>query len=136
MYSIDSSKYIKVKKVQIDGKDWDIRAVGAGEELALAQIQRRLKFIEQQIESGKAIAEDIEKAEELENKMLSIFKSLFKDSTSDNSEVNAWIEDTPLSMINQVLEEIKLQSEANDEATGDKARGQGESSPVSTEPSS
>ncbi len=130
MYSIDTSKYIKVKKILIDGKEWDIRATGAGEELALSQGQRRLKFIEKLIDSGNATREDIDKADQLEQQMLTIFKGLFKDSTKDNSEVNKWIESTPLSMIYTVLEEIKKQSEENDEATGNQAPGSSEGSSV------
>lgn len=134
MYEINTSKFIKVKKVLIDGKEWEIRPSGAGEELALSQAQRRLTFIENRIKKGVATSEELEQADALEVKMMTIFKGLFKDGTDDNSEVRAWIDSTPLSMIYAVLEEIKKQSEANDEATGNQARGQAESPGVPETP--
>lgn len=133
MYEIKTAKFIKIKKVLIDGKEFNIRAAGAGEELALSQGQRRLEYIENIIKAGKATLEDIEKAEEIEARQLSILKSLFSDGTEDNKTANEFIENTPLSMLYAVLDEIKKQSEGNSEASGDQTAGQSESSSVPKE---
>lgn len=43
---------------------------------------------------------------------MSVFEKTFKDNTPDNSEVKAWIDETPTAIISSVFEEFK---KTNDE---------------------
>ena len=107
---VDTSKYKKEGKVEVDGKIWDIKLPGAGKELKLSKAQRRLKFLQKKIDSGSYDETDVNKYDELEDYTYQFFYELFRDSTEDNSEVKAWMEDTPLSIIIQSFEDIKEQA--------------------------
>jgi hypothetical protein len=113
-YSIDTGKYKTKQKILVDGKSWTLIGVGAGTELALNQSQRRAKIIEKKVESGEATEDDLDRLDQLENKMFQMFRGVFKDNTEDNSEVEAWLQQTPMPVIYAILEDIKNQVEAGE----------------------
>lgn len=107
---IDTSRYKKQGKVEVDGKLWSITLPGAGKELKLSKAQRRLKFLQKKIDSGDYDEEDIDNFDKLEEYSYQFFHELFRDTTEDNSEVKAWMDETPLSIIIQSFEDIKQQA--------------------------
>lgn len=122
---IDTTKYRKEGKVNIDGHIWDVHLPGAGTELRLSQLFRssqlwssRIELAERKIKANTATEEDLDKYEECdarftesEQKILDLFTQFFKDSTPDNSEVKAWLEETPIAFIQATFEDIKEQSQ-------------------------
>jgi hypothetical protein len=110
---ISTSKYKQNGKVDIDGKIWSVKLPGAGTELRLSQAQRRLKVLDKKIESDNATEEDLDRYDGYEKTVYDVFFNMFEDTTKDNSEVKAWIEDTPLAIIMLAFEDIKNQ--ANDD---------------------
>lgn len=116
--SISTDKYKKQGKVKIDGHVWEVKLPGAGTELRLSQAQRRIKLLEKKVEDGTATEEDLDKYEKYEELVYGTFKTMFKDSTKDNSEVNKWIEETPLMFIMMAFEEIKKSAQGEDSSDG------------------
>lgn len=113
MYEIKTSNYIKSKKILVDGKEWEMRPPGAGDELALNQGKRRSERLEQKIKDGTATDQDYDTYDRIENNMYNIFRRMFKDTTEDNSEVNAWLSSTPMVVIMAILEDISKQAIEN-----------------------
>lgn len=113
---ISTSKYTKQGKVDIDGKLWSVNLPGAGTELKLSQAQRRLTVLNKKVEAGDATEEDLDRYDAYEKTIYDVFFNMFKDSTGDNSEVKAWIEETPMAIIMLSFEEIK--GKANGEDSG------------------
>jgi hypothetical protein len=113
MYEIKTNNYVKAKKILVDGNEWTMVAPGAGSELALSQAQRRAKLLDTKIEAGTAVESDYDLYDALEKKMMDIFKAIFKDGTQGNSQVNAWLESTPMAVIYAIMEDIKKQAEEN-----------------------
>ena len=111
---VDTSKYTKEGKVEVDGKLWTVKLPGAGTELRISKAQRRLAFLEKKIESGKYDEVDLDRYDELEQFMFDFFKGVFTDSTKDNSEVTEWIENTPGAIIIQAFEDIKTSAAESD----------------------
>lgn len=129
MYEIKTSNYIKSKKILVDGKEWEMRPPGAGDELALNQGKRRSERLEQKIKDGTATDADYDTYDRIENNMYNIFRKMFKDKTEDNSEVNAWLSSTPMIVIMAILEDISKQVVANGEAEN----GEGSTTKPATE---
>jgi hypothetical protein len=114
---INTLKYTTEGQVEVDGKLWTIVLPGAGDELKLSKMQRRGKFLGDKIDSGNYTEEDLDKYDEIEEYMFNFFKTIFKDGTEDNSEVNEWVYKTPMSVIIQAFEDIKSQAEESDLAS-------------------
>lgn len=112
---ISTGKYNKDGKVDIDGKIWTVKLPGASTELRLNQAQRRLTLLDKKVEAGTATEEDLDKYDEYEQVVYSTFTNIFQDGTKDNTEVKAWITDTPMAIIALALEDIK--SQANGQTT-------------------
>lgn len=110
MYEIKTSNYIKTQKILVDGKEWEMHPPGAGDELALAQGKRRAERLESKIKAGSATDEDYDTYDRIENNMYNIFRKMFKDKTEDNSEVNNWLNTTPMVVIMAILEDIQKQA--------------------------
>lgn len=111
---ISTNKYTKQGKVEIDGKLWEVKLPGAGTELKLSQAQRRLKVLDKKVEAGNATEEDLDRYDQYEKTIYDVFFNMFKDSTEDNSEVKAWIEETPMAIIMLAFEEIKEKANGTD----------------------
>jgi len=111
---IDTTKFTSEGKVEVDGKIWTVKLPGAGTELQLSKAQRRIAFLDKKIEKGDYTEADVDKYDELEDFYFSFFKHIFKDETPDNSEVNTWLNETPLSFIYQAFQDIKEQSKEGD----------------------
>lgn len=107
---VDTSKYLGTKRIVVDGNDWEIKLPGAAKELAMNQIQRRVKLLDKKIESGNYNEADLDKYDEYEKYLFGMFEGMFVDGT-DNKSVKNWIDKTPLPIIMQVFEDIKMQSE-------------------------
>lgn len=121
---ISTSKYIKSGKVDIDGNLWTVHLPGAGTELRFSQASRRAKLyagrienIDEKMSSGNVSDEELDlyeeylnKYEEAEKTIYGVFSTTFKDGTKDNSQVNAWLEETPLAIISLAFEEVKSQA--------------------------
>jgi len=107
---IDTLKYNKDGKVDVDGKIWTVKLPGAGTELQMSRVQRRQKFLADKIEKGSYTEEDLDRYDEMEQWLFDFFKTMFTDGTEDNSEVSQWMEDTPLAIILQAFEDIKEQA--------------------------
>lgn len=112
---ISTGKYNKDGKVDIDGKIWTVKLPGASTELRLNQAQRRLTLLDKKVQAGTATEEDLDKYDEYEQVIYSTFTNIFQDGTKDNTEVKAWIADTPMAIIALALEDIK--SQANGQTT-------------------
>jgi len=110
---VDTTKYNKEGKVNVDGKIWSIKLPGAGKELRLSKAQRRLKFLQKKIDSGNYDESDLDAYDNLEDFTYNFFYEMFQDGTEDNSEVKAWMDDTPLAIIVQSFEDIKSQASEN-----------------------
>lgn len=106
---IDTSKYTRSGKVQVDGMTWDVVLPGAGKELEYSKMMRRANFLQKKVDNGTAEEADLDRLDELELKSIDYFASIFKDATKDNSEVKQWINDTPMGIIIQSLEDVKSQ---------------------------
>lgn len=116
---ISTNKYTKQGKVDIDGKIWSVNLPGAGTELKLSQAQRRLKVLDKKVEAGDATEEDLDRYDGYEKTIYDVFFNMFKDSTDDNSEVKAWIEETPMAIIMLAFEEIKGKANGKDSGQED-----------------
>jgi|VirMetMinimDraft_7_1064189.scaffolds.fasta_scaffold06105_4 ASC-1-like (ASCH) protein len=107
---INTGKYNKQGKVDVDGKIWTVKLPGAGTEMRLSQAQRRLTMLDQKVENKTATEEDLDKYDSYELVVYETFKSMFKDNTKNNSEVSKWVEETPLAIMVQVFEDLKEQA--------------------------
>lgn len=99
--TITTKDFVKAKKVQIDGMDWEYTAPGAGLSLELSKLARAVT----------AENSTTEEQTEMLEKMFEYYGSIFKDSTKDNSQVNKWLRETPIETIGLVVAEINKQSE-------------------------
>lgn len=106
---VDTSKYTRSGKVLVDGMNWDVILPGAGKELEYSKMMRRANFLQKKVDAGTADEKDLDRLDELEAKSIEYFAGIFKDTTKDNSEVKAWVNDTPMGIIIQSLEDIKAQ---------------------------
>jgi ASC-1-like (ASCH) protein len=107
---INTGKYNKQGKVDVDGKIWTVKLPGAGTEMRLSQAQRRLTMLDQKVENKTATEEDLDKYDSYELVVYETFKNMFKDNTKNNSEVSKWVEETPLAIMVQVFEDLKEQA--------------------------
>lgn len=137
---INTGKYNKQGKVEIDGKIWSVRLPGAGTEMRLSQAFRRSKLyssrianLDKKIEAGNITDSELDSYEEYcdrydenEKIIFDFFLSFFKDSTKNNSEVKKWVNDTPTSIIELAFEDVKNQ--ANQEEGTDGQDGPSEES--------
>lgn len=100
--SINTKDFVKTKKVQIDGMDWEFIAPGAGLSLELSRLAREIT------ENKDATTEEQTKMIET---MFEYYGSIFRDSTKGNTQVKKWLRDTPIETIGLVVAEINKQSE-------------------------
>lgn len=118
MYEIKTDKFKSDRKVLIDGMEISFVAPGAGSQLTFSQNERRLKFLEKKLEAGTAdldqMQKDIEQMEQLEDKMLGFFASVMRDGTDDNHKVKAWLQETPLGIIQAAFTEMQEQFKQTD----------------------
>jgi len=133
---ISTSKYTKQGKVDIDGNIWEVVLPGAGTELRFSQASRackmhsaRIDLLDKKIDGGTITEAELDQYEEYSKKfeeneriVYDIFRKTFKDSTTDNSEVDKWIDETPTAIIMMAFEDVKQRgetvNEASDESTG------------------
>ena len=111
---VDTSKYKKEGKVEIDGNVWTVKLPGAGTELKMSKLQRRQDFLSKKVENGTATEADLDRFDEIEDWFFNFFKTLFNDGTKDNQAVNDWVENTPMAIILQAFEDIKEQANEAD----------------------
>lgn len=104
---ISTNKYTKQGKVDIDGKIWSVKLPGAGTELKMSQAQRRLTVLQNKVDAGNATEEDLDRYDAYEKTIYDVFFNMFIDDTKDNSEVKAWINETPMAIIMMAFEDIK-----------------------------
>lgn len=109
---IDTTKFNRSGKVEVDGMLWDVILPGSGVDMKISKAQRRLKLLDKKIEDGSATEEDYDKYDELEDYCMSTIVNMFRDSTPDNAEVKKWVEETPSTIIYLAIKDIKEQ--AND----------------------
>lgn len=107
---ISTSKYNKEGHVEIDGHLWSVKLPGAATELRLNQAQRRLTVLQKKVDAGEATEEDLDRYDDYEKTIYDAFRVMFKDTTEDNFEVNAWIDETPMVIIMMAFEELKNQA--------------------------
>lgn len=113
---ISTGKYNKSGKVDIDGKIWTVNLPGASTELRLNQAQRRLNVLDKKVKDGSITEDELDRYDEYEKVVYDTFRNIFKDDTDDNSEVNKWIDDTPLAIIVMALEDIKASANGTETA--------------------
>ena len=111
---IDTGKFTKEGKVEVDGKIWSVVLPGAGTELKMGKMKRRQEFLAKKAENGTATEEDLDRLDAIEDEFFQFFKNIFKDDTKDNSEVSDWVENTPTAIIMQAIEDIREQANEND----------------------
>lgn len=122
MYEIKTSNYLKSRKILVDGQEWTMHPPGAGDELALNQGKRRAERLEKKIQDGTATDADYDTYDRIENNMYNIFRKMFKDKTEDNSQVNAWLNSTPMVVIMAILEDIQKQATENQDEEDESQR--------------
>ena len=113
--SINTSSYLKPRKVEVDGNVWTLKAPGAKQELALSQAQRRLKRLDQKIADESAVDADYDLYDTLEQRMYDMFKDIFVDETEGNQTVEKWLSEMPLSVVMQSFEDLPNQIKDKDE---------------------
>ena len=111
---IDTTKYVKEGKVDVDGKIWSVKLPGAGTELRMSKLKRRSDLLSKKVENGTATEEDLDRLDAYEDEFLQMFKNVFRDDTDNNAEVSAWIEETPFAFIMQAIEDIREQANTNE----------------------
>lgn len=111
---IKTSDIKKVYNVEMDGRAWQMKSPGAGDELRMGQMQRRIKRLTAKVDNDTATDSDYDDLDKLENDMLGFFDKLFTDTTPDNSEVKEWVRNTPIHVLVKAVEMIKEQSEAKE----------------------
>lgn len=116
MYEIKTVDYNKKpeRKVLVDGNVWTMTTLGAGTELKLSQAQRRQKLLQTKIESGQATDKDYDRYDEIEEMMINIFDTLFKDGTEGNKHIKKFIQETPSEIMMKILENIQEQFKENE----------------------
>lgn len=114
---ISTGKYNKEGKVEVDGKLWTVKLPGASTELRLNQAQRRLQVLDKKVQDGTATEADLDRYDDYEKTIYDTFLNIFQDDTEDNSEVSAWINETPMAIIVMALEDIKKQANATGQDT-------------------
>lgn len=143
---INTGKYNKEGKVNIDGQVWSVTLPGAGSELRLSQAFRssklwgkRLELIDRKITADTATEEDLDKYEEYgeryaksEKLILDMFTQFFNDGTPDNASVKKWIEETPAAIIQLAFEDIKQQANQPDEPAAPEDQDGQEEAPTSS----
>lgn len=110
LIKVSTKNYKKSGKVDIDGNIWEVKLPGAATEMKLMQAQRRLSILEKKVKSGEATDEDLDRYDAFEKVAYDTFRGMFKDKTEDNSEVNKWIDETPMGIIVLAFESIKEQA--------------------------
>lgn len=128
---INTSKYNKQGKVDIDGHIWDVKLPGAGTELRLSQAFRasklystRISLLDKKIGNETITEDELDKYEtyareyeDSEKTVLEFFTNMFIDGTPDNSEVKAWIAETPTAIIQLSFEDIKRNANGTTETS-------------------
>lgn len=112
--TIDTKQYIKEGKVSVDGQLWEVKLPGAGTELRMGKVKRRIDLLSKKVDNGTATEEELDRLDNFEDEMFGFFKGIFKDATKDNSEVEKWVEETPTAFIMQAIEDIREQANEND----------------------
>lgn len=112
---ISTSKYNKEGKVDIDGNIWTVKLPGAATELRLNQAQRRLTVLQKKVEAEEATEVDLDRYDEYERSIYGVFRQIFRDSTDDNSEVNKWIDETPMAVMYLMFNDLKEQANGTKE---------------------
>lgn len=107
---ISTGKYNKEGKVEVDGKLWTARLIGAGTDLKLRQAQRWIKLLQDKVEKGTATEEDLTKLEGYEKVQYDVFVGMFRDETPDNSEVREWVDNTPEAILIQAFNDLADQT--------------------------
>lgn len=110
MYEIKTSNYITSKRILIDGNEWTVTDLGAGDELVLSQSQRRATYIQKKINDGTAVDADYDLADKLDLTLYTLLEKMFKDNTQDNSQVKKWLNDNPMTVIMEISKDIKKQA--------------------------
>lgn len=109
--SINTKDYVKGKKIQLDGMDWEYYAPGAGITLDLSKASRKSAELEKKVLSGKATDEDRKEQEKLVELVFEFYNATLKDGTKDNKHVKKWLRETPMDVVSLVIQEIQKQSE-------------------------
>lgn len=115
MIQIKTSDLNKVYKIEVDGEAWEMRSPGAGDELRLGQVQRRVAQIDKKIKDGTATDADYDLYDQLERTMYEMFENMFRDSTEDNAHVKEWVKNTPMAIITAAISSIKDQIVAGED---------------------
>lgn len=115
MIQIKTSELNKVYKIEVDGEAWEMRSPGAGDELRLGQVQRRVAQIDKKIKDGTATDADYDLYDQLERTMYEMFENMFKDSTENNANVKEWVKNTPMAIITAAISSIKDQIVAGED---------------------
>lgn len=115
MIQIKTSELNKVYKIEVDGEAWEMRSPGAGDELRLGQVQRRVAQIDKKIKDGTATDADYDLYDQLERTMYEMFENMFKDSTENNANVKEWVKNTPMAIITAAITSIKDQIVASED---------------------
>lgn len=147
---INTSKYTKSGKVDIDGNIWTVNLPGAGTELRFSQASRaaklygsRIALLDRKIDSETITEAELDNYEEYSKKyeenegiLYAVFQQTFDDGTPDNKTVKKWIDETPTAIIMMSFEDVKNKAEgavtADEEVKIEKTDG-GEKATPATE---
>lgn len=109
-YEIKTGNYVKPLKINLDGNEWTMTSPGAGTEIRMGQIQRRITILDKKIADGTANDDDLDKYDEYEKQSFEYLLKIFSDSTPDNLNVKKWLESIPLGVANQIISDIAKQA--------------------------
>lgn len=113
--TVDTARFKREGKVEVDGMVWFVRLPGSKTEMRISKADRRIKLLDQKIENGTATEADYDKYDELEDFYYDFFRGLFKDGTKNNSQVNKWVDETPLHIIAATFSSLMKQAERQDD---------------------
>lgn len=114
MLDINTAKYNKTRRVKIDGIEMEFKAPGAGSELAFSQRNRRLEHLQKKLDNGTATDADIDKMDALESSVMDFFNKIIVGVDGNDKAVRAWLDSTPIALIEQVFKDIQNQVEQDE----------------------
>jgi len=108
---VNTSTFLRHGKVMIDDMLWTVTLPSAKQTLKISKNKRRAKQLEQKIENNTATDDEYKELDDIEDFFFYGLQGMFKDGTKDNSQVEKWMNETPMPIIMAVFEDIQKQAE-------------------------
>lgn len=113
MLEINTNTLKSRKKVLIDGQEYVVRKLGAGEELSLSQSMRRLNKLQQKELEGNLTEKEQDEVSQLAKNTLDILTGTFNDG-GDGSKAKALVSGLSAEELREIYERIFDESAETD----------------------